>query len=63
MEPFRVAAWARTGELIWRDTLGFLEKNLGEEHPDTAESYNNLAYVLGDQGRYAEAEPLLPQCL
>ena len=56
--PFRVAAWARTGELIWRDTLGFIEENLGEEHLDTAASYNNLAYVLYDQGRYAEAEPL-----
>ena len=58
MEPFRVAAWARMGELIWHDTLGFIEENLGGEHPDTAESYNNLAYNLNAQGRYAEAERL-----
>ena len=58
MEPFRVAAWARTGELIWRDALGFIEENLDEEHPDTAASYNNLAYNLNAQGRYAEAERL-----
>jgi hypothetical protein len=28
---------------------------LGEEHPGTATSYTNVAYVLEDQGRYAEA--------
>ena len=48
-------------ELIWRDALGFIEENLGEEHPDTAASYNNLAYNLNAQGRYAEAETALPQ--
>ncbi len=58
MEPFRVAAWARTDELIWRDALGFIEENLDEEHSDTAASYNNLAYNLNAQGRYAEAERL-----
>jgi len=31
---------------------------LGEEHPDTASSYNNVAYNLNAQGRYEEAEPL-----
>ena len=58
MEPFWVAAWARTGELIWRDALGFIEENLGEEHSDTAESYNYVALNLDAQGRYTEAEPL-----
>jgi CHAT domain-containing protein/Flp pilus assembly protein TadD len=29
---------------------------LGEEHPDTARAYNNLAAILQAQGRYAEAE-------
>ena len=58
MEPFRVAAWARTDELIWRDTLGFIEENLDEEHSDTAASYNNLAYNFNAQGRYKEAEML-----
>jgi hypothetical protein len=29
---------------------------LGEEHPHTAQSYNNLALNLEAQGRYKEAE-------
>jgi tetratricopeptide (TPR) repeat protein len=35
----------------------------GEEHTETAIGYNNLASVLGDQGRYREAEPFLRQGL
>jgi tetratricopeptide (TPR) repeat protein len=29
---------------------------LGEDHPDTAQSYNDLAYSLNAQGKYAEAQ-------
>jgi tetratricopeptide (TPR) repeat protein len=36
---------------------------LGEAHPDTATSYNNLASNLDDQGRYGEAEPLYRKAL
>jgi tetratricopeptide (TPR) repeat protein len=36
---------------------------LGSDHPDIAESQNNLAAVYVDQGRYADAEPLLQQSL
>ena len=36
---------------------------LGEDHPETAESYNNLATLLDIQGRYAEAEPLYRKAL
>jgi CHAT domain-containing protein/Tfp pilus assembly protein PilF len=36
---------------------------LGEAHPDTATSYNNVAYFLDAQGRYAEAEPLFRRAL
>ncbi len=35
----------------------------GEEHPDIATSYNNLAVLYKSQGRYAEAEPLSKQAL
>ena len=38
-------------------------KALGEDHPDTAESYGNLAYNLAGQGKYAEAVPLLRRSL
>ena len=63
IEPFKVAAQARTCELIWRDASGFLAENLGEDHPDTAASYNNVAYSLNAQGRYGEAKPLLRKAL
>jgi tetratricopeptide (TPR) repeat protein len=37
--------------------------HLGEEHPDVATSYNNLAALYHDQGRYSEAEPLYIKAL
>jgi hypothetical protein len=40
--------------------LAIREKALGQEHPDVAQSLNKLAELYDDQGRYAEAEPLLP---
>jgi tetratricopeptide (TPR) repeat protein len=39
------------------------EKTLGSEHPDLAIRLNNLATVYSDQGKYAEAEPLLKRSL
>jgi tetratricopeptide (TPR) repeat protein len=36
---------------------------LGEDHPDTAQSYNNLATNLDAQGRHAEALPLYQRAL
>jgi tetratricopeptide (TPR) repeat protein len=38
------------------ETLTLFRQLLGEEHPYTAASYNNLAFNLEAQGRYAEAE-------
>jgi Tetratricopeptide repeat len=35
---------------VWRQ-----QKVLGNEHPDTLRSINNLALVLSDQGKYEEA--------
>jgi CHAT domain-containing protein/tetratricopeptide (TPR) repeat protein len=43
--------------------LAIRRKVLGEEHPDTAESYNNLAMSLQAQGKYAEAEESLGKAL
>nr|WP_236117196.1 tetratricopeptide repeat protein [Hassalia byssoidea] len=39
------------------------KKRLGEEHPDVAQSLNNLALLYDSQGRYSEAEPLHLQAL
>ena len=36
---------------------------LGEDHPDTLTSLNNLAKLLQDQGHLADAEPLYHEAL
>ena len=36
---------------------------LGEDHPNTAISLNNLANLYRDQGRHAEAAPLLKEAV
>ena len=36
---------------------------MGERHPDTAASLNNLAVLLQAQGDYAAAKPLYEQAL
>ena len=43
--------------------LEVTKKRLGEEHPDVATSYNNLALLYYSQGRYSEAEPLYKKAL
>ncbi len=43
--------------------LAIREKVLGAEHPDTAESLNNLAHLLHDQGDLAGARPLFERAL
>ena len=40
-----------------------VQTRLGEEHPDVASSYNNLAALYDSQGRYSEAEPLYKKAL
>ncbi len=44
-------------------TLEIKRRVLGEEHPSTLVSMNNLALVYSRQGRYDEAEPLYLQTL
>jgi hypothetical protein len=36
---------------------------LGEEHPDTLASINNLAFTLKEQGRDEEAIQLMDECV
>ena len=40
-----------------------MEKVLGEEHPDTLASMNDLAVVLRHQGKYEDAEQMHRQTL
>ncbi|HHP7244585.1 MAG TPA: tetratricopeptide repeat protein [Elainellaceae cyanobacterium] len=43
--------------------LEAVSDRLGDEHPDVAQSLNNLALLYNTQGRYEEAEPLYQQAL
>ncbi|MEM7556989.1 MAG: tetratricopeptide repeat protein [Cyanobacteria bacterium P01_A01_bin.84] len=43
--------------------LSTVRSRLGENHPSTASSLNNLASLYNSQGRYEEAEPLYIQAL
>ena len=45
------------------EALEMRKKLLGEEHPDVAQSINNLAGLYYGQGRYSEAEPLYVEAL
>ncbi|MBL1201632.1 MAG: tetratricopeptide repeat protein [Nostoc sp. GBBB01] len=47
----------------YEQCLRIIKKRLGEEHPDFAQSLNNLALLYKSQGRYSEAEPLYLQAL
>ncbi|MGC2092229.1 MAG: tetratricopeptide repeat protein, partial [Methylocella sp.] len=47
----------------WRETLEAVEASLGPEHPDTAQSLNNLALLLQNQGDLAGAQPLHERAL
>ena len=38
------------------------KKALGEEHPDYAQTLNNLALLYQSMGDYARAEPLYLEC-
>jgi hypothetical protein len=47
---------AREALALRQQALDGYRKLLGDEHPDTAAAYNNLALNQNRQGRYAEAE-------
>jgi tetratricopeptide (TPR) repeat protein len=50
-------------EPLFLKALEIREKVLGEEHPDTASSYNNLALLYNSKGEYEKAEPLFLKAL
>ena len=48
---------------LFEQALAIRKAVLGERHPDTASSLNNLAALLRAQGDYAAARPLFEQAL
>src|SRR5262249_38943882 len=50
-------------EPLVREALEIRRKALGEEHPETATSYNNLGFNLNAQSKYADAAPLVRKAL
>jgi tetratricopeptide (TPR) repeat protein len=61
----RLEQQARYGEALalWQERLRWCRQVLGEDHPDTALSYNSIALNLHAQGKYAEAGPLYHKAL
>jgi tetratricopeptide (TPR) repeat protein len=62
MYLFERALFAEAEPLFQR-SLAVREKALGPEHPNVAQSLNNLAELYRSQGKYAEADPLYQRSL
>ncbi|MBD2429177.1 tetratricopeptide repeat protein [Phormidium sp. FACHB-1136] len=50
-------------EPLLQESLAIRREQLGDSHPDVAQSLNNLAELYRSQGRYKEAETLFQQAL
>jgi len=50
-------------EHLFIEALNGRQQKLGEDHPETLESKNDLAVLYKEQGDYAKAEPLLLEAL
>ena len=48
---------------LFEKALEIRRRLLTEDHPATAESYNNVAFNLNAQGKYAQAQPLYEKAL
>ena len=48
---------------LYEKALEINRRLLTDDHPCTANSYNNLAYNLNAQGKYAQAQPLFEKAL
>ncbi len=48
---------------LFEKVLEICRRLLTDDHPDTADRYNNVAANLGSQGKYAQAQPLFEKAL
>lgn len=48
---------------MYKRALRIEEEPLGPEHPNVATTLNNMAMLLGSQGEYEEALPLIERAL
>src|SRR5207244_2485384 len=48
---------------IAEEVLKYCEKNYGPDHPETADSLNDLASLYSGMGEYAKAVPLFQRAL
>ena len=53
----------KEGVSFAEDAYQYARKHLGDTHPDTITSMNNLAGLYESQGQYGEAEPLFTKAL
>ena len=60
---FRQQGKYAEAETLQQQTLELTKAALGDDHPSTLDSMNNLAEVFRQQGKYAEAETLQQQTL
>ncbi|MBV8213192.1 MAG: tetratricopeptide repeat protein, partial [Verrucomicrobia bacterium] len=62
-EPFDLKARANLRCGWWSKMCELQQQNLGPDHPALATSFNNLAGLYHNLGRYAHAEPLYQRAL
>ena len=58
-----IVCYFRTAESFFKKSLEMREAILGLEHPDVAQSLNNLAALYNDKQLYEKAEPLYIRAL
>ena len=49
--------------MLYREALDGRRRTLGNDHPSTLRSINNLGTLLCDHGKYGEAEKLMREAL
>src|SRR6266481_2502529 len=57
LEQLRSAGKFQEAVPIAEEVLKYCEKNYGPDHPETADSLNDLAFLYSSMGEYAKALP------